>query len=157
MSIITSMYRSLIGFLSGTFMESVGLLLARIALALIFWRSYKTKVVDGTWLQIDEVQYFLFENEFAGLPIATNLAVPMATYAEFAFPLLLFVGLFTRFSALALMIMTLVIQFFVFPTADHFWGWAITPIALALVLISRGGGLFGLDRVFDRVLEPKAG
>ncbi|MEM6909407.1 MAG: DoxX family protein [Pseudomonadota bacterium] len=156
MSIITSMYRSLIGFLSGTFMESVGLLLARIALALIFWRSYKTKVVDGTWLQIDEVQYFLFENEFAGLPIPTNLAVPMATYAEFAFPLLLFVGLFTRFSALALMIMTLVIQLFVFPTADHFWGWAITPIALALVLISRGGGLFGLDRVFDRVIEPKA-
>ncbi|MEL7198313.1 MAG: DoxX family protein [Pseudomonadota bacterium] len=156
MNTIISMYRSLVGFLSGTFMESVGLLLARIALALVFWRSYKTKVVEGTWLQIDETQYFIFENEFSGLPIPTDLAVPMATYAEFAFPLLLFVGLFTRFSAVSLMIMTLVIQFFVFPTADHFWGWAVTPIALALVLISRGGGLFGLDRVLERITAPKA-
>ncbi len=155
MNTIISMYRSLVGFLSGTVMESVGLLLARVALALVFWRSYKTKVVEGTWLQIDETQYFIFENEFSGLPIPTDLAVPMATYAEFALPLLLFVGLFTRFSAVSLMIMTLVIQFFVFPTADHFWGWAVTPIALALVLISRGGGLFALDRVFDRITAPK--
>jgi len=155
MSGIISMYQRLVGFLSGTFMESVGLLLARIALALVFWRSYKTKVVEGTWLEIDETQYFIFENEFSGLPIPTDLAVPMATYAEFLFPILLFVGLFTRFSAVALMMMALVIQFFVFPTADHFWGWAITPIALALVLISRGGGLFGLDRVLERFSGSK--
>ncbi|MDJ0642110.1 MAG: DoxX family protein [Erythrobacter sp.] len=156
MSSIVSLYQRLVGFLSGTFMESVGLLFARIALALVFWRSYKTKVVEGTWLEIDEVQYFIFENEFAGLPIPTDLAVPMATYAEFLFPLLLFAGLFTRFSAVALMIMALTIQLFVFPTADHFWGWAVTPIALALVLISRGGGLFGLDRVLERISGSKA-
>jgi len=156
MSGIISMYQRLVGFLSGTIMESVGLLFARISLALIFWRSYKTKVVEGTWLEIDETQYFIFENEFAGLPIPTDLAVPMATYAEFLFPLLLFVGLFTRFSAVALMVMALVIQLFVFPTSDHFWGWAITPIALALVLISRGGGLFGLDRVLERFSGSKA-
>lgn len=156
MNSIVSMYRGLVGFLSGTFMESVGLLLARIALALVFWRSYKTKVVEGTLLEIDETQYFIFENEFSGLPIPTDLAVPMATYAEFFFPILLFVGLFTRFSAVSLMIMTLVIQFFVFPTGDHFWGWAITPIALALVLISRGGGLFALDRVTDRLFPAKS-
>ncbi|MEL7188037.1 MAG: DoxX family protein [Pseudomonadota bacterium] len=156
MNTITSLYRSLVSFLSGTFMEAVGLVLARCALALIFWRSYKTKVVEGTWFEIDEIQYFLFENEFAGLPLPTDLAVPMATYAEFAFPLLLFVGLFTRFSAVALMVMTLVIQIFVFPTADHFWGWAITPIALALVLISRGGGLFSLDRISDRLFAEKS-
>lgn len=156
MNTITTIYSRLTGFLSGTFMESVGLLLARIALAMIFWRSYKTKVVEGTWFEIDEIQYYLFESEFSGLPIPTDLAVPMATYAEFAFPLLLLAGLFTRFSAVALMIMTLVIQLFVFPTADHFFGWAVMPIALALVLISRGGGLFSLDRISDRLFAPKA-
>jgi putative oxidoreductase len=154
MSALTNLYARVIAILSGTLFESLGLLAARIALAGIFWRSYKTKVVEGSWLSIDETQYFIFDNEFAGLPIPSDLAVPMATYAEFLFPLLLFAGLFTRFSALSLMIMALVIQAFVFPTTEHFFGWAITVIALALPLISRGGGLFSLDRLFDRALAP---
>ena len=69
----------------------------------------------------------------------------MATYAEFLFPILLVLGLATRFSAVALLIMTLVIQFFVFPTSAHFFGWAMVPIALAAVLIVRGGGLLSAD------------
>ncbi|MEL6878667.1 MAG: DoxX family protein, partial [Pseudomonadota bacterium] len=100
---------------------------------------------------IKEVQYFIFENEFSGLPLPTNLAVPMATYAEFLFPILLVLGLFTRFSALALMGMALVIQLFVFPTSDHFFGWAITVIALAAFLISRGGGVLSLDALISKV------
>ncbi len=39
MNSIVSLYQRVVGFLSGTIMESVGLLFARIALALIFWRS----------------------------------------------------------------------------------------------------------------------
>ena len=126
---------------------SVALLLARVALAGIFWRSYKTKVEEGTWLQINDTQYFLFEDQFSGLPIPTDLAVPMATYAEFLFPILLVLGLATRFSAVALLIMTLVIQIFVFPTSDHFFGWAMVPIALAAVLIARGSGMLSADAI----------
>ncbi|MEP3050623.1 MAG: DoxX family protein [Erythrobacter sp.] len=150
MSSLLSLYDRLIGVLSGRFFESVALLFARIALAGIFWRSYKTKVVEGTWFEIDEIQYFLFENEFSGLPLPSSLSVPMATYAEFLFPILLVVGLFTRFSALALMIMALVIQLFVFPTMDHFLGWAITVIALAAFIISRGGGTFSADALIAK-------
>ena len=80
----------------------------------------------------------------------------MATYAEFLFPILLVIGLASRFSALALMIMGLVIQIFVFPTADHFFGWAITVIALAAFVISRGPGLFSLDAIIARFTGPKA-
>ena len=150
MNALTSLYQRATGFLSGPLVESVALLLTRVALAGIFWRSYQTKVEEGTWLTISEVQYFIFENEFSGLPLDPQLAVPMATYAEFAFPILLVIGLASRFSALALMGMGLVIQFFVFPTADHFFGWAITVIALAAFIVSRGPGLFSADAVIAR-------
>lgn len=157
MSTLIQTWQRLTAVLSGTLGESIAQLLARIALAGIFWRSYKTKVVDGTWLQIDEVQYFIFENEFSGLPIATDLAVPLATYAEFLFPILLVLGLATRFSAAALMIMALVIQFFVFPTSAHFFGWAITVLALGAFLVSRGAGVVSLDAILGRVTTAKAG
>ncbi|MEL6541603.1 MAG: DoxX family protein [Pseudomonadota bacterium] len=156
MNTITALYHRLTGLLSGAFVESVALLFTRVALAGIFWRSYQTKVEEGTWLTISDVQYFIFENEFAGLPLDPQIAVPMATYAEFLFPILLVIGLASRFSALALMIMGLVIQLFVFPTADHFFGWAITVIALAAFVISRGPGLFSLDAIIARFTGPKA-
>ena len=150
MNSIIALYNRLTGIASGPLAESIAQLVARIALGMIFWRSYGTKVIEGTWLQIDPTQYLIFENEFAGLPISPQLAVPMTVYAEFLFPLLLFVGLATRLSAAALMVMALVIQIFVFPTWDHFLGWDITVLALGAFLLSRGGGLVSLDAVIAR-------
>ncbi|MBO6610102.1 DoxX family protein [Altererythrobacter sp.] len=147
MSSVVALYDRAVGLVANVIGEAFALLLARVALAGIFWRSYKTKVEEGTWLQINDTQYFLFEDQFSGLPIPTDLAVPMATYAEFLFPILLVLGLATRFSAVALLIMTLVIQIFVFPTSDHFFGWAMVPIALAAVLIARGSGMLSADAI----------
>lgn len=151
MNAFASFWSRLTGFLSNTMVESIALLLSRIALAGIFWRSYETKVVEGTLLQIDPTQYFIFENEFTGLPLSPDLAVPLTAYAEFAFPILLAVGLFSRFSAAALAVMALVIQIFVFPTWAHFFGWDITVLALAAIIISRGPGLFSIDALLGRV------
>ncbi|MEL7446748.1 MAG: DoxX family protein [Pseudomonadota bacterium] len=151
MSSVISLYDRLVSVLSGRFFESIALLFTRVALAGIFWRSYQTKVVEGTWFQIDPFQYDLFRMEFSGLPLPVELSVPMATYAEFLFPVLLVLGLATRFSALALMIMALVIQLFVFPTQAHFLGWAIMPIAMGLILIGRGAGTFSLDALIAKV------
>ena len=153
---LISLYNRITGVLSGTIIESVALLITRVALAGIFWRSYKTKVEEGTLLQINDVQYFIFENEFSGLPLSPDIAVPMATYAEFLFPILLVIGLASRFSAAALMGMALVIQIFVFPTMDHFMGWAITVIAMAAFIISRGPGLFSIDALIGRFTGAKA-
>lgn len=154
---IVSLWRRITGVLGGPIAESIALLMARAALAGIFWRSYLTKVEEGTWFAIDDVQYYLFENEFTGLPLSADLAVPITTYAEFLFPILLITGLFSRFSAAALMVMALVIQVFVFPTSAHFWGWAITVLALGALIVSRGPGLFSLDAVLARVtgLPPR--
>ena len=113
----------------------------------IFWRSARTKVVEGSVLDIDETQYFLFE-EF-GLPIPTDIAVPLTTYAEHFLPVLVALGLATRFGAAGLLVMTLVIQLFVFPEA--WWGTHSLWAALALILVSRGGGHFSLDALVTRM------
>ena len=154
MSGLINLWHRITGVLSGTMVESIALFLARLALAGIFWRSYETKVVDGTLLTIDPTQYVIFANEFTGLPISPDLAVPMTVYAEFLFPILLLVGLFSRLSAAALAVMALVIQIFVFPTWAHFFGWDLTVLALAAVIISRGPGLFSLDSLLGRFTGP---
>ena len=48
--------------------------------------------------------------------------------------------------------MALVIQIFVFPTWEHFFGWDLTVLALAAIIISRGPGLFSIDAILSRVL-----
>lgn len=147
MSSVIALYDRIAGHLSGRVFEGLALLFTRIALGGIFWRSYNTKVVDGSWFEIDEFQYVLFANEFSGLPLPPQLAVPITTYAEFALPVLLVLGLFTRFAALGLFIMTMVIQIFVFPNWDIWWITHIGWVAMALVLISRGAGLFSIDQL----------
>jgi putative oxidoreductase len=117
-------------------------LLARGAIAYTFWASGRSKV-SGI-LEISQSTYFLFEHEYNVPLIPPDIAAHMATYAEHLFPILLVFGLFTRFAALSLLLMTAVIQFFVYPDAwnVHMW-WVIA----LLYLIRYGGGLFSVDRL----------
>lgn len=131
--------------LSGRWGEGIALLLVRIALAGVFWRSGRSKVVEGSWLEISDTTRFLFENDYSGVPLPPALAAVAATWSEHLFPVLLVAGLATRLSAAALLGMTLVIQFFVFPEA--WWSVHIVWVAMAAILISRGGGQFALDRL----------
>lgn len=147
---ITSLYDRLVAFASGRFIESLVLLVVRVALAGIFWRSGRTKVEEGSWLDITDSTYFLFEYEYSGVPLLSpDIAAPLATYAEHLFPILLVGGLATRFSALSLLIMTLVIQFFVYP--DAWWQTHILWVGLAAVLVSRGAGALSLDALLARM------
>jgi putative oxidoreductase len=140
---IFSIYDRATAAISGPRMFSLTLLLTRIALAGVFWRSGRTKVDEGTWLSISDTTYYLFADEYAGVPLPSDLAAVVATGSEHLFPILLVLGLLTRMSALALLGMTLVIQIFVYPEA---W-WSVHSLwaALALILIMRGGGIFSLD------------
>ena len=142
---IIALYDRGVALVAGRIPEAMALLLLRLALAGVFWRSGQTKVVEGRFLQIDAVQYDLFASEFSGLPLDPAIAVPLTTYAEHVFSLLLLFGLATRLSAGALLVMTLVIQFFVFP--DAWWPVHSLWVAMAAILIVRGGGLFALDTV----------
>ena len=148
MNVITAPYNRAVAMLSAPWIDAVMLLLVRISLAGIFWRSGRTKVDEGSWLSVSDTATFLFEEEYKGVPLPPEFAAYMATYAEHLFPALLVIGLFTRLSALALLGMTMVIQIFVYPEA--WWSVHMIWLALALVLIVRGGGSLSLDRLLTR-------
>jgi len=146
MNKILELYNKAVGLVSGAFPEAIALLLTRIALAGIFWRSARTKVEDGTWLQMSDTTVFLFEEEY-GMPWPEVTGL-VATYAEHFLPILVVLGLFTRIGAAGLFVMTMVIQLFVYPEA--WWQTHILWAAMALVLIVRGPGLLSIDSVLGR-------
>jgi putative oxidoreductase len=117
-------------------------LVARVSIAAIFLLSGRTKV--SGWLTITDSTYTLFEQEYRLPLVAPVLAAHLATYAEHFFPLLLILGLFTRCAALALLIMTAVIEIFVYPDA---WPTHLSWAAILLYLIGRGAGRISLDRM----------
>jgi putative oxidoreductase len=116
------------------------LLAARVFPAVVFWMSARTKV-DG--FAIKESTWFLFEHVYA-LPLIPHAwAAVLATLAEHALPVLLVAGLFSRISALGLLVMTAVIQVFVFPGAWVTHGlWAVA----LLVVVAQGPGRVSADR-----------
>lgn len=122
--------------------EPVVALLLRVFPAMVFLQSGRTKV-EGLFT-IKESTFFLFEHEYALPLIPHHWAAVMATLAEHALPVLLILGLFTRFAGLGLLAMTAVIQIFVYPGAWITHGlWATALVAL----IARGPGAWSLDRV----------
>ncbi|WP_331377495.1 DoxX family protein [Sphingomonas sp. 37zxx] len=134
--------------------EGVALLLARIALAGIFWRAGRSKVMEGSLFEISDATRYLFEFDYAAVPLPPEIAAPLAMVSEHLFPALLVIGLATRLSAAALLAMTLVIQVFVFPEA--WWTTHILWAALAAVLIVRGGGVMSLDTLVSRWRQRRA-
>ncbi len=116
-------------------------LLARLAIASIFFLSGRTKVTG--LLTVTDSTYALFRDDYRVPLLPPELAAHLATYAEHLFPLLLVLGLFTRVSALALLGMTAVIELFVYPDA---WPTHLSWAALLLYLVARGGGALSLDR-----------
>jgi putative oxidoreductase len=148
MQAITTTYDRLTAWLSGTMPEAVMLLSVRIALANVFWSSGRTKVEEGSLLSVSENALYQFADDpFNKLPLLPpEFAAYLTTYCEHLFPIMLVLGLFTRASALALLGMTMVIQLFIFPEA--WWPVHSLWVALALVLVVRGGGHLSLDRLF---------
>jgi putative oxidoreductase len=148
MHALTTPYHRTVAMLSTPFVEAITLLFVRLSLAGIFWRSGRTKVDEGSWLSVSDTATLLFQEEYKNVPLPPDFAAHLATYAEHLFPILLIIGLFTRFSALALLGMTMVIQIFVYPEA--WWSVHMIWVALALVLIVRGGGKLSLDALLTR-------
>lgn len=116
-------------------------LVSRFSMAAIFFLSGRTKV--SGFLTITDSAYELFRTEYKLPIVPPEIAAHLAAYAEHLFPLLLVLGLATRFAALALLGMTLVIQVFVYPDA---WPTHLSWAAALLYLAGRGGGVLSLDR-----------
>jgi putative oxidoreductase len=130
----------------------------RFCIAAVFWKSGQTKIeglaidlIDGTFHlglpRLADSTIPLFKSEYALPLLSPELAAHLAAAAEHVFPILILFGLATRFSALALLGMTLTIQLFVYPDAYPTHGtWA----AVLLYLMARGPGKLSLDHLIAR-------
>jgi putative oxidoreductase len=128
---------------------SIVALVARFAVASVFWRSGQTKV-EG--FAIKDNTFFLFREEYKFPLLPPDLAAYMATVAEHVFPVLLLVGLASRLSALGLIVMTIVIQVFVYPDG---WPEHVLWFALLLLIVARGPGALSLDHLIWSRAQPQ--
>lgn len=119
----------------------------RVAVAVPFFKSGILKW-DG-FLELAPIATLLFENEFKIHLPGGPYDFPMpglfafgAGLGEIILPVLLVLGLFTRFAGLGILAMTAVIQLTV-PTG---WPIHLTWAAMALAIIAWGPGRIALDR-----------
>lgn len=141
------------GLLAQQLPQELLALVARFSIATVFWKSAQTKISGGEFLgqkwqfyNVSDSTFSLFEYEYELPVIPYDIAAYMATYAEFFLALTIAFGLFTRFSALALVGMTAVIQFLVYPDA---WPVHILWLMPLLYLLKHGGGQLSLDKLFN--------
>jgi len=125
-------------------------LTARLAVADVFWRSGQTKV---SGFSIREETFYLFREEYKVPLLPPDLAAYLSTVGEHVFPILLFLGLASRLSALGLLAMTMVIQLFVVPGG---WPEHILWLSLLALIIARGPGAISIDHLIwnGRFLLP---
>lgn len=128
-------------------------LLGRFSIAAVFWKSGQTKIegfaldplggqFEFGWPRLAESTIPLFQDEYNLPLVPPEFAAYAAATAEHVFPVLLLIGFGARFSALALLVMTLTIQVFVYPSAYPTHGvWA----TVLLYLLARGPGKVSVD------------
>ncbi|WP_367374426.1 DoxX family protein [Pseudomonas lini] len=132
--------------------------IARFSIAAVFWKSGQTKVeglaidlIDGTFQlgvpRLADSTIALFQSEYHLPLLSPELAAHLAAFAEHFFPVLILIGFATRFSAVALLGMTLTIQLFVYPDAYPTHGtWA----AVLLYLMATGPGKLSIDHLIAK-------
>ena len=130
----------------------VALLATRFALAVPFWRSGLTKW-DG-FLQLSTSARLLFTEEFRLHVFGHEIPYPMpgvvahlSGVAEICLPILLVLGLGTRYAAAGLLIMTGIIQLTV---PDGWANFHLPWAAMALTLIMFGPGRASVDALIAR-------
>jgi putative oxidoreductase len=133
-------------------LHSLVQLVMRVALAVPFWKSGILKW--NGFLQLSDVAVALFTDEFMlhlpggpyHYPVPTVMAF-LSGCGEIMFPVLLVLGLGTRFAALGLLFMTLVVEL----TVPDGWPIHLTWAAMALGIIAWGPGLVSIDGWFTKV------
>ena len=130
-----------------TFVQAV----MRVALAVPFWKSGILKW-DG-FLQLNDTAVYLFSDEFMlhlpGGPYpypAPEVMAFLSGSAEITFPILLVLGLATRFAATGLLLMTVIVEL----TVPDGWPVHITWAAMALSLMAWGPGKLSIDYLLGK-------
>ena len=123
----------------------------RIILAWEFWESGLTKLRGENWFA--EIPWADWQKGFP-IPfdlISTDLNWFLATWSELFFALLLLLGLFTRFAAISLIIITMVAAAAVHWPAE--WN-SLADLWNGYVITSQGNGNFKLPLLFVIMLMP---
>jgi putative oxidoreductase len=126
-------------------------LVMRVALAVPFWKSGILKW--NGFLKLSDVAVTLFTDEFMlhlpggpyHYPVPTVMAF-LSGCGEIMFPVLLVLGLGTRFAALGLLFMTLIVEL----TVPGGWPIHLTWAAMALGIMAWGPGLVSIDGWFKK-------
>jgi putative oxidoreductase len=134
-------------------------LVLRFVMARVFFLSGQSKIEGPSFplniqdfdlsvtlpMGLKDATLRLFEAKFAALPVPSALLAYVFTYAEFILPICLVLGFATRFSALFLLAMTVMLQLYVMPEA--LWTTHIYWESILLVLMSAGPGAVSIDHV----------
>jgi len=139
-------YLAAAGF-ADAWLRPLALLGARLLVARVFLLSGLTK---WNGLTIREDAFYLFADEYFAkyaLPAGvTSALAAMAAVGEIVLPLMLALGFLSRFAAAGLLVMTAVIQLFVYP--QEWWTVHAWWMAVLAVLMSVGPGTWSVDRLF---------
>jgi putative oxidoreductase len=126
-------------------------LVMRVALAVPFWKSGILKWTG--FLQLSDTAVTLFTDEFMlhlpGGPYHYPVPAVMAFLSgcgEITFPVLLVLGLATRFAALGLLFMTCIVEL----TVPDGWPIHITWAAMALGIMAWGPGRISVDHLVSQ-------
>ena len=96
-------------------------------------------------LQVKVETFGAFLNQYAAVPVSPVVGAYLLSYAEFVLPICLLLGFATRFAALGMLIITVLIQIYVAP--DALWSVHVFWAAILLVLLSRGPGPISVDAI----------
>lgn len=124
-------------------------LLARLYIAQVFFLAGLTKVQD--W----DTTLFLFEEEYHVPYIPFELAAYLGTVGELVLPVLLVLGVFSRFTALGLFVVNYVAVISLVEIAPaalylhYLWG------ILLAQLIVYGAGIVSVDGLMARLIDTK--
>lgn len=123
-------------------LPGLALLAVRLWLAKFFFFSGLTKIANFT------TTIALFSDEYKVPVLPPQIAAVLSTTAELSLPVLLVLGLFTRFAGAGFFAMTTVIAVFVYPDAPE----NAYILLLSATLIALGSGRFGADYWIARKL-----
>jgi putative oxidoreductase len=110
----------------------------RLAVGATFFKSGMNKV------QSFDTAIELFRDEYRLPLLPPDIAAYMGTCVELSAPVLLVLGLFARLGAVALLFMTLVIEFLVYPAN---WPEHLMWASILGYVLARGPGALSIDRI----------
>ena len=110
----------------------------RVAVGATFFKSGMNK------FQSFDTAIELFREEYRLPLLPPEIAATMGTAVELSAPVLLVLGLFARFGAAALIVLTLTIQFLVYPGN---WPEHLMWASILAYVVTRGPGRLSIDRL----------